>query len=122
VCGLSAEKKRQIISVWTLLQEVLKLCQEQQPWLDSQEQILKDIESRREQKSRDEIQNLKVRLEVRYYIASYIIFLHLSSVTVEYSLNCDIFRHVLSYDYFAFCYLCCNVTILGLLQFDRIYV
>jgi nesprin-1 len=70
VCGLSAEKKRKIISVWTLLQEVLKLSQEQEPWLDSQEQILKDIESRREQKSRDEIQDLKVRLEVRYHIAS----------------------------------------------------
>jgi hypothetical protein len=38
--------------------------------LDSQEQILKDIESRREQKSRDEIHNLKARLEVRYHVAS----------------------------------------------------
>jgi hypothetical protein len=69
VCGLSAEKKRQIISVWTLLQEVLKLCQKHQPWLDSQEQILKDIDSRRGHKSQDEIQDLKVRLEVSYHIA-----------------------------------------------------
>jgi hypothetical protein len=34
------------------------------------EQILKDIDSRRGQKSQDEIQDLKVRLEVRYHIAS----------------------------------------------------
>jgi hypothetical protein len=65
VCGLSAEKKQQIISVWALLQEVLKLCQKHQPWLDSLEQILKDIDSRRGQKSQDEIQDLKVKLEVR---------------------------------------------------------
>jgi hypothetical protein len=34
-------------------------------WLDSQEQILKDIDSRREQKSQDEIQNLISKVEVR---------------------------------------------------------
>lgn len=63
LCGLSAEKKQQIISVWALLQEVLNLCKKHQPWLDSLEQILKDIDSRRGQKSQDEIQDLKVKLE-----------------------------------------------------------
>lgn len=101
MCGLSAEKKRQIISVWTLLQEVLKLCQKHQPWVDSVEQNLKDIDSRRGQKSQDEIQDLKVRIEVRYHIASEIIFLHASSINGEYSLNCDIVRDVSLNDYFV---------------------
>ncbi|PSN34718.1 hypothetical protein C0J52_20229 [Blattella germanica] len=58
VCGLSAEKKQRIHTVWVLLQEVLKVYEEQIHWLESQEQILKDIDSRKEQKSQDEIQDL----------------------------------------------------------------
>jgi len=59
--------KCRILTVWTLLEEVLRLSQEQQQWLESQEQILKDIDSRREQMSQDEIQDLISRVEVRIY-------------------------------------------------------
>jgi hypothetical protein len=67
VCGLSADKKLRILTVWTLLEEVLRLSQEQQQWLDSQEQILKDMDSRRGQMSQDEIQDLVSRVEVGIY-------------------------------------------------------
>jgi hypothetical protein len=67
VCGLAAEKKHQILTIWTLLQDLFKQCQEQQVWLDSQEQILKDTDSRREQKSQDEIQDLISTVEVRIH-------------------------------------------------------
>jgi hypothetical protein len=67
VCGLSADMKCRILTVWTLLEEVLRLNQEQQQWLESQEQILKDIDSRRGQMSQDEIQDLISRVEVRIY-------------------------------------------------------
>jgi len=67
VCGLSADMKCRILTVWTLLEEVLRLNQEQQQWLESQEQILKDMDSRRGQMSQDEIQDLISRVEVRIY-------------------------------------------------------
>jgi Na+-transporting NADH:ubiquinone oxidoreductase subunit NqrC len=67
VCGLAADMKCRILTVWTLLEEVLRLSQEQQQWLDSQEQILKDMDSRRGQMSQDEIQDLISRVEVRIY-------------------------------------------------------
>jgi hypothetical protein len=68
VCGLSADMKCRILTVWTLLEEVLRLSQEQQQWLESQEQILKDMDSRRGQMSQDEIQDLISRVEVRIYV------------------------------------------------------
>jgi len=67
VCGLSADMKCRILTVWTLLEEVLRLSQEQQQWLESQEQILKDMDSRRGQMSQDEMQDLISRVEVRIY-------------------------------------------------------
>jgi hypothetical protein len=67
VCGLSADMKCRILTVWTLLEEVLRLSQEQQQWLESQEQVLKDVDSRRGQMSQDEIQDLISRVEVRIY-------------------------------------------------------
>jgi len=67
VCGLSADMKCRILTVWTLLEEVLRLSQEQQQWLESQEQILKDMDSRRGQMSQDEIQDIISRVEVRIY-------------------------------------------------------
>lgn len=67
MCGLSADMKCRILTVWTLLEEVLRLSQEQQEWLESQEQILKDMDSRRGQMSQDEIQDLISRVEVRIY-------------------------------------------------------
>lgn len=67
MCGLSADMKCRILTVWTLLEEVLRLSQEQQQWLDSQEHILKDMDGRRGQMSQDEIQDLISRVEVRIY-------------------------------------------------------
>lgn len=67
MCGLAADTKSRILTVWTLLEEVLRLSQEQQQWLESQEQILKDVDSRRGQTSEDEIQDLISRVEVRIY-------------------------------------------------------
>jgi hypothetical protein len=67
VCGLSADKKHRILTVWTLLEEVLRLSQEQQQWLESQEQILKDMDSRRGQMSQEEIQDLISKVEVGMY-------------------------------------------------------
>lgn len=67
MCGLSADMKCRILTVWTLLEEVLRLSQEQQQWLESQEQMLKDMDSRRGQMSQDEIQDLISRVEVRIY-------------------------------------------------------
>ena len=65
MCGLSADMKCRILTVWTLLEEVLRLSQERQQWLESQEQILKGMDSRRGQMSQDEIQDLISRVEVR---------------------------------------------------------
>lgn len=67
MCGLSGDMKSRILTVWTLLEEVMRLSQEQQQWLESQEQILKDVDSRRGQMSQDEIQDLISRVEVRIY-------------------------------------------------------
>lgn len=57
-----------------------------------------------------EMRSRTLKLDLRWDIT-----LHLSSVSGEYSLMCDIFRDVLLFDYFALCDLWCNVTLLWLL-------
>lgn len=81
MCGLSADMKCRILTVWTLLEETLRLSQEQQQWLDSQEHILKDMDSRRGQMSQDEIQDLISRVEVR--IHNFLV----PSICLSYGLN-----------------------------------
>ncbi|XP_039283704.1 nesprin-2-like isoform X1 [Nilaparvata lugens] len=43
VCVLSAEKKRQMLTLWALLQEVLKGCEAQEEWLAKQESCLAQL-------------------------------------------------------------------------------
>lgn len=40
VCGQTAERKRRILNIWKLLQEVLKLSTEHEPWLKEKENVL----------------------------------------------------------------------------------
>nr|CAD7412488.1 unnamed protein product [Timema poppensis] len=63
VCGRSAERKRRILAVFTLLQEILRLCHEQQVWLDKQERVLTDVSSRSDLGSQDEVLSLVSRVE-----------------------------------------------------------
>lgn len=44
VCEQSTERKRRIVSIWSLLQELIKLSNEEEEWLQRQEQSLRDIE------------------------------------------------------------------------------
>lgn len=44
VCNLSADKKRRIHSIWTLLQEVLTITKEQTKWVTTQEKELDKLE------------------------------------------------------------------------------
>nr|CAD7603271.1 unnamed protein product [Timema genevievae] len=63
VCGLSAERKRRILAVFALLQEILRLCHEQQVWLDGQERVLTDVSSRSDLGSQDEVLSLVSTVE-----------------------------------------------------------
>ena len=44
VCSMSADRKRQIISTWTLLQELLQQTNAEAEWLKKQEKTLKELE------------------------------------------------------------------------------
>ena len=54
--------------VWTLLQDVLNLYEKHGQWVENQEQILKDIDSRGDQKSQEQIQDLITMVEVSTYL------------------------------------------------------
>jgi hypothetical protein len=75
ICILSAERKKRILLVWTLLQEVLNLYEEHKQWVESQEQILHEIDNRREQKSQEQIQDLIALVEVSNLKLSWILFI-----------------------------------------------
>lgn len=44
VCGISTERKRKILFLWSLLQEVIKLSSQQEEWLSNHEKRLNDTE------------------------------------------------------------------------------
>lgn len=44
VCSMSADRKRRLLTNWTLLQEVLKLTRDEEEWLQRQESALNDLE------------------------------------------------------------------------------
>lgn len=56
VCGLSAERKHKITLSWKLLQEILNLGNEQEPWLTDQERLIKEFETPVSKQSKDQIQ------------------------------------------------------------------
>jgi nesprin-1 len=58
VCGQSAERKRKINFIWKLLQEVLRLSTEQEPWLTEKEHKIKDLDKPVKKLNREEIQEL----------------------------------------------------------------
>ena len=58
VCGQSAERKRKINSIWKLLQEVLRLSNEHEPWLTEKEQKIKELDKPVKKLNREEIQEL----------------------------------------------------------------
>lgn len=58
VCGQSAERKRKINFIWKLLQEVLRISNEQESWLSDKEQKIKDLDKPVKKLNREEIQEL----------------------------------------------------------------
>lgn len=63
VCGLSAERKRKIQLSWKLVQEVLRLSNENEQWVTKQEQALKEAEEPLVKASKDKIQERISTLE-----------------------------------------------------------
>lgn len=63
VCELAGERKRRILAVWTLLQELGRLCGEQEEWLSCQEETLRDVEARAGNASSPELGELVSRVE-----------------------------------------------------------
>lgn len=63
VCGISAERKRQITSVWSLLQELLRLGSQQEEWIKMQEEQLQQIESNIGKNTQQQIQDDIYRIE-----------------------------------------------------------
>lgn len=63
VCGISAERKRRITSVWSLLQEVLRLGTQQEEWVKTQEEQLHQIESKIGKITQQQIQDYIYRIE-----------------------------------------------------------
>ncbi|XP_067009872.2 muscle-specific protein 300 kDa isoform X2 [Anabrus simplex] len=63
VCGQSAERKRRIMAIWTLLEDLLKLCKEQEQWLTEQEAVLNEIDSLTDLGSQGDVQKLVSRVE-----------------------------------------------------------
>ncbi|XP_063222937.1 muscle-specific protein 300 kDa-like [Bacillus rossius redtenbacheri] len=63
VCSLSAERKRRILAVFSLLQELMRLCKEQQQWLDQVEKNTDQLGSVQKFSSQAEVQDLLSRVE-----------------------------------------------------------
>ncbi|XP_049790158.1 muscle-specific protein 300 kDa-like [Schistocerca nitens] len=63
VCGQSAERKRRIIALCQLIQDLQKLCTEQEDWLTAQELVLKELDSRQDLRSQSEIQSFVSRID-----------------------------------------------------------
>lgn len=63
VCGISAERKRKITSIWNLLQEVLRLSSQQENWLTDQEKRLDETEMNSINLTQDQIQEFIYKLE-----------------------------------------------------------
>ncbi|KAL3268193.1 hypothetical protein HHI36_007318 [Cryptolaemus montrouzieri] len=65
VCGQSAERKRKITFIWKLLQEIIKISNEEEEWLLEQEKHLKDLEKPMKDLSKQELQDMIFHLESR---------------------------------------------------------
>lgn len=63
ICTEIADRKRTIKTVWTLLQEVLRLSGEQEEWLTRQERTLTEMETSIKTLSQDQIQDRVQKLE-----------------------------------------------------------
>ncbi|XP_059468676.1 muscle-specific protein 300 kDa-like [Neocloeon triangulifer] len=63
VCDLSEERKEKISTVWAHLQELERLCSEQEEWLTAHEQSLKHIEERSKGVPKEEVQPLVGEVE-----------------------------------------------------------
>lgn len=63
VCGVSAERKRKISFAWKLLQEVLKLSNEQEKWLRNEEDTLAKLETPLQKHSKEQIKERISALE-----------------------------------------------------------
>lgn len=63
VCGLSAERKRNITFIWNLIQEVLRLSNEQEQWLKDQENKIKELDTSTKKLTKDQIQEKLRKVE-----------------------------------------------------------
>jgi chromosome segregation ATPase len=63
VCDLAEERKRKISLLWKHLQQLERLCGDQEEWLTSQEQTLKSIKDKSATASKDDVQPLVTRVE-----------------------------------------------------------
>lgn len=57
VCNLSAERKRKIVNVWSMLQETMRICTDREEWLRKEERELTELSKSDDILTKDEIQN-----------------------------------------------------------------
>lgn len=63
VCGLSAERKRNITFIWHLIQDVLRLSNEQEQWLKDQENKVKELDTSTKKLTNEQIQEKLHKVE-----------------------------------------------------------
>lgn len=63
VCGQTAERKRRILNIWKLLQEVIKLSTEHEPWLKEKETVLSVVDKSIPQLNQEQIQQSMCEIE-----------------------------------------------------------
>jgi len=63
VCDLAEDRKRKISVVWNHLQELERLCSQQEEWLTTQEETLKAIEEKSKSASNEDVQPLVTQVE-----------------------------------------------------------
>lgn len=65
VCSLSAERKRRLITMWQLLQEIIVITNEQEVWLTKQEKLLTKYEFDVENLSKDQVSERIRKIELQ---------------------------------------------------------
>uniref|UniRef100_A0A1B6E5A8 KASH domain-containing protein n=2 Tax=Clastoptera arizonana TaxID=38151 RepID=A0A1B6E5A8_9HEMI len=63
VCVTSSERKLKLLSVWSLLQEVLKLCLDQEKWLKEQEEAMQKLQARADDAQLQQLPSLITEVE-----------------------------------------------------------
>lgn len=64
VCVTSAQRKNKLMSVWTLLQEVIKLCSEQEDWVKLKEECLEKLKTQVDSAQLQELPSCSEQVQV----------------------------------------------------------